>query len=232
MKRIKVTLALLFISLYLFSQDRTMVKYFRDSELTKETAEPKARYKVILTWQSNNLTQELFEISTNRLIWHKSFRNHKPFGEWYLFDENNSKKVLVVYGTYKPQNYFSYDVKDQKLTDSIGGEFTRPKFIIEDKTISSYIKRQNAPEIPVWVASNVRYPVEAQMNKIQGKVKAQFTIDENGEINHIMIIEGVDEALDFEAYRVLKSMPKMQPARLNGKAINLYVEVPINFVVR
>jgi TonB family protein len=232
MKKVIVSLVLSFFSLSLFSQGKTTVEYYRNIELTKKTIEKKAQYKVISALNNNDLIEELFEINTNKIIWHKSFRDGKPFGEWYSFDEKNSKTNMIVYGKYKPQNFYSYDLKDQKLVESIEGEFIKPKLIVVDENIKSYLEKRNASEITVWIAFNVRYPLEAMINGIQGEVKTQFTIDENGEIDHIMIIEGVNEILDAEAYRLLRSMPKMQPARLNGKAINLYIETPINFLLR
>ena len=41
----------------------------------------------------------------------------------------------------------------------------------------------------------------------------------------------VDPALDKEAVRVLKSMPKWKPGKQRGKAVRSYFTLPIAFVL-
>jgi hypothetical protein len=231
MNKILITLIFLALSICLFGQEKS-IKYYQNVKLKKETIESKANYKVITTTIGKDIIEELFEIKTNRLIWHKSFRNSKPYGEWYSFDENNLKITNVVYGRFKPDDFMAYDLGSQKLIENIEGEFIKPKLIGIDEVISSKAEKNHVSDLSVWIGFNINYPVEAQIEGIQGKVQAQFTIDDTGEINHVRITDGVDEILDAESYRLLNSIPKMQPAKLNGKAIKLYIEAPISFLLK
>ena len=227
-----IILFVLIFPIYLFAQDKTTIKYFRDVDLKHERTENKASYKMVSTSQEKDLTEMLFEIGSDKLIWLKSYRNNLPFGTWYYLNENNSRIDSVVYGKFKPQGYYSYDLKNQELLENVEGEFTKPKLIGIDENTYSIAKQHKSSDIAVWIAINVDYPVEAQIDGIQGNVQTQFTIDEEGEVGQVRITKGVNKILDIESYRLLNSLPKMQPAKLNGTPIKLYVEAPINFLLQ
>jgi len=110
------------------------------------------------------------------------------------------------------------------------GNFTKPSLTGVDENILKRAKIRGISVLVVWINVNIQYPVEAQTARIQGEVRTQFTIDETGSIGNIRIIEGVHEILDSESYRLLKSLPRMLPAKLDDKPVKLYVEVPIRFL--
>lgn len=62
-----------------------------------------------------------------------------------------------------------------------------------------------------------------------GKMIASFTIDSNGEIQNIKVIQFVDVATATEIIRVLKKAPKWIPATKNGKPISIDVNLPFDF---
>lgn len=231
MKKILITVCLLVFSICLFSQEKTTIKYYSKFSLKKETIQSKAKYKIVSKTNEDVKIEELFRISDSRIFWHKSYRNNKPYGTWYYFNDENIITDSVVYGSYKPEGYYSYDFEDQKLTQNVEGEFIRPKMLNIDEKIYSIADQYKTSDFIVWVAENLVYPDEAKSNGICGQVKAQFTIDENGNVGDIRIIEGVDKTLDIASYKLLKSLPGMQPAKLNGKTIKLYIEAPFNFIM-
>lgn len=67
-----------------------------------------------------------------------------------------------------------------------------------------------------YLNSNVKYPVEAQENCIQGRVIVQFIIEKDGSISDVKISRSVDPSFDREALRVVKAMPKWNPGKLQG----------------
>ena len=79
------------------------------------------------------------------------------------------------------------------------------------------------------LGKNVKYPVIAQENNIQGKVIVQFVIERDGSITDVQVVRPVDPSLDKEAIRVVKSMPKWKPGKQRGKAVRVSYTVPINF---
>ena len=65
-----------------------------------------------------------------------------------------------------------------------------------------------ASEFMKWLTKNLRYPVQAQQRKLQGKVVAQFIVNKDGTISNIELVKRVDPSLDNEALRVLRLMPR------------------------
>lgn len=80
-----------------------------------------------------------------------------------------------------------------------------------------------------YIASNLKYPVQAQENKIQGKVYIRFVVTENGTVTNATIIRSLDKYCDKEALRVIKSMPKWEPGKQNGVNVPVYYVMPIKF---
>lgn len=80
-----------------------------------------------------------------------------------------------------------------------------------------------------YIAQNLRYPnIQGDCN-IQGRVIVGFTINENGILSDIKVMKSISPAFDEEAIRVVKSMPKWKPAKLNGKAVKSKYTIPVNF---
>ncbi|WP_274288993.1 energy transducer TonB [Prevotella corporis] len=80
-----------------------------------------------------------------------------------------------------------------------------------------------------YIAQNLRYPnIQGDCN-IQGRVIVGFTINEDGILSDIKVMKSISPAFDEEAIRVVKSMPKWKPAKLNGKAVKSKYTIPVNF---
>jgi TonB family protein len=81
-----------------------------------------------------------------------------------------------------------------------------------------------------WIATHVEYPEKSIENGEQGIVYVQFVVRIDGSITDVKVIRGVSELLDAEAIRVVKLMPKWNPAEKDGKKINCQYTLPIKFV--
>jgi protein TonB len=67
---------------------------------------------------------------------------------------------------------------------------------------------------------------------IQGKVWIAFVIDKEGYAGEVWVERSVDPLLDQEALRVIKMLPRMKPATVDGKPVNLRYSIPINFQLK
>jgi hypothetical protein len=65
-----------------------------------------------------------------------------------------------------------------------------------------------------------------------GKMLSAFTIDQNGNVKNIKVIEFFDEESAIELIKVLKECPKWEPAKRNGKAISVDINYPMVFDVQ
>ena len=80
-----------------------------------------------------------------------------------------------------------------------------------------------------FLSNNVKYPVVAQENGVQGRVVISFVVEKDGSITDVRVVRSVDPSLDKEAARVVKSMPKWIPGKQNGAAVRVKYNVPVSF---
>lgn len=99
-----------------------------------------------------------------------------------------------------------------------------------------HIRVEKMPEFPGgqdalnrYLVRNIKYPLLAQENGIQGRVVCQFVVNSDGSIVDISVVRGVEESLDKEAIRVIQSMPKWTPGRQGGKSVRVKYTLPIRF---
>jgi len=84
-------------------------------------------------------------------------------------------------------------------------------------------------EFMKWLTKNLRYPVYARQQKIQGKVVVVFIINKDGTVSGQKVVKSVAPELDREALRVLRNMPKWKPGEDHGQPCRTYFSIPINF---
>lgn len=108
----------------------------------------------------------------------------------------------------------------------------------EEEEIPLVFMSQIMPEFPGgitglqrFIAKNVYYPKEAIKEDIQGKVFVRFIINEKGFIENESIVRSIHPLLDKEALKVVRSFPKWEPGRQNGKAVKVWYTVPIVFKI-
>lgn len=80
-----------------------------------------------------------------------------------------------------------------------------------------------------FLMENVRYPQEAKEKNVQGAVIASFVVQADGSVGTVKIVKSVDPLLDAEAVRVLKSLPKFEPGKTDGKPVSVWYTLPIRF---
>lgn len=83
-------------------------------------------------------------------------------------------------------------------------------------------------QILKYVSKNFNFPEMARQMGIQGRVYVNFVIEKNGSISNVEVVRGVDPLLDDEAARVVKTLPKMTPAKQRGKPVRMSFTLPIN----
>ncbi len=83
-----------------------------------------------------------------------------------------------------------------------------------------------------YINKNVKYPIIAQENGVQGKVFVKFVVNEQGKVSNAEILRGADVALNNEALRVINSLPDFKPGRQSGRAVKVYYHASINFTLQ
>lgn len=126
--------------------------------------------------------------------------------------ENMNLDEMVIVG-YSAQDKVT-SVSDKKVYEVVE---TPPVFPGGEKAMYEYL------------AKNINYPVEAQKQKIEGRVTMQFIVSDAGKVISPRIIRGVDPLLDAEALRIINSMPNWTPGKQGGKNVHVRYTLPIQF---
>ncbi len=84
-------------------------------------------------------------------------------------------------------------------------------------------------ELLKYVATHIKYPTMAAENNIQGRVVVKFVVKKDGNVGDVVILRGKDPDLDKEAVRVVKTLPRFIPGKMNGQAVSVWYTLPINF---
>ena len=110
------------------------------------------------------------------------------------------------------------------------------KTVVAQKNQKVFDVVEQMPEYPGgikalfdYLCQNVKYPDDAEKQKIEGRVIATFVVETDGTISNIEVVKPVFPSLDAEAVRVLSGMPKWTPGMQSGKAIRVKYTVPISF---
>ena len=99
-----------------------------------------------------------------------------------------------------------------------------------------YTVVEQMPEFPggtsklmEYMQKNIVYPQDAVEGGIEGRVFVRFVLDPEGFVKDVTVMRGAAPALDKEALRVVKSMPKWLPGMQNGKKVSTYYNLPVVF---
>ncbi|MDY3847252.1 MAG: TonB family protein [Prevotella sp.] len=133
----------------------------------------------------------------------------------------------------------SFDVKGN---DEAGGEVLKAKEVIaqpeppKEEETKVFDVVEVMPTFPggnaalfEWLSKNIKYPVVAEENGVQGRVIVTFVVERNGSITDVQVAKSVDPSLDKEAVRVVKAMPHWIPGKQNGSAVRVKFTVPVTF---
>lgn len=133
---------------------------------------------------------------------------------WEILEENEDfvdaqKSYPDSWEAYKqrhPEKFTVYNNVDQKPTFPGGVE-----------ALNTYLRNE------------VKYPIVAYENKVQGRPVISFVVEQDGSITSAKVARSVDPALDKEALRVVRKMPKWNPGIQNGKPVRTKYTIPITF---
>lgn len=153
----------------------------------------------------------------------------KPEEEMKSQDDLNKSKTAIG----------SFDVKGN---DDEAGEVLKAKEVIaqpeppKEEETKVFDVVEQMPQFPggpsalfEYLSKNIKYPVVAEENGVQGRVIVTFVVERDGSITDVKVVKSVDSSLDKEAQRVVRSMPHWIPGKQNGSAVRVKYTVPVTF---
>ncbi|MFA7082779.1 MAG: energy transducer TonB [Bacteroidales bacterium] len=104
----------------------------------------------------------------------------------------------------------------------------------EEKTIFTVVEQEATfpggnEKLNEYLAKSIKYPQQAKETGTRGKVMLTFVIERDGSITDIKVLRDIGSGCGEEARRVVKEMPKWQPAKQRGKAVRQQFVLPVSF---
>ncbi|WP_417611236.1 energy transducer TonB [Owenweeksia hongkongensis] len=83
--------------------------------------------------------------------------------------------------------------------------------------------------IKKYIGENTKYPEIGVEMRLEDRVFVTFIISEKGDVESAEIELGKYDALNAEALRVIKAMPKFVPGSQRNKPVKMKMTIPVNF---
>ena len=179
-----------------------------------------------------------------------------PFyrNEYWVYMAQGSKRVKVFPQDYLPLEVTFADYGIDHLEGQVTyiltllrGDFQRESSQIRRQDPVNYNRQspdnskvydvvEEMPQFPggpsalfEYIDQNIKYPVVAEENGVQGRVIVTFVVERDGSISDVKVVKSVDPSLDKEAQRIVRSMPHWIPGRQNGSPVRVKYTVPVTF---
>jgi TonB family protein len=109
----------------------------------------------------------------------------------------------------------------------------------EENRTTPYVVVEEMPMFPggdaellKFIGENTRYPEDAKLSNVQGRVIIRFCITAEGGVSMVSVLKGVSPSLDAEAIRVVQTLPEFKPGRQGGVTVPVWYMVPITFTLK
>ncbi|MBK7761794.1 MAG: TonB family protein [Bacteroidetes bacterium] len=150
--------------------------------------------------------------------------------------KQNGRAVNVAYSVSVNCNLGNVSSEDVNEPASIDTEPTT-KVASGEEEVYDFVEQmaefpggENA--LMKFLSQNIKYPNAARENNIKGRVFVEFIVHTDGSIYGIKVLRGIGFGCDEEVIRVVKSMPKWMPAKMNGKPVAMRYKLPVMFAMK
>lgn len=83
--------------------------------------------------------------------------------------------------------------------------------------------------LSVFIQKNFKF-YQGAIDNVEGKVVSTFSVDTNGKVGEIRIIEGLDNHIDKSCYDVISKLPDWKPAEISeNKKVKMKFLLPMVF---
>ena len=142
----------------------------------------------------------------------------------------------VRYDFKKKETDFDIELQPLICTDFSDDEDVVLENFLADSLEEVYKFTEKMPQYPggtvamtSFIEHSLQYPEIASRNGIKGTVLLEFIVEKDGSISHVHVKIPLFPECDMEAVRIIKSMPKWNPAIIQGEPVRCYYQVPVTF---
>ena len=108
-----------------------------------------------------------------------------------------------------------------------------PDYVAENKLYDVVDEMPQFPggfeKLKDYLEENMQYPKKLKGSGIQGRVVITFVVEKDGKISKAKVVRSINPALDKEALRLVRKMPRWVPGKQNGIYVKVKYTIPITF---
>jgi len=217
----------------------SLVDYL-DSNYNKVDQAMSSHYSVIKKGKSSFLVSYYQKNGT--LVEEQKCRTIKPnvkHGQNVIYFENKKVKAKGTYvndkkeGIFKTYNQDGVQIKEEYFENGLPNELETDN---SGEETLIYCVCEEPPSFPggedakkKFFKDNLVYPERAKKKGNEGVVYIEFVVERDGSISKPMIKRDIGYDCGEEALRLVKLMPKWEPAIQRGKAVRFQFALPIKF---
>jgi protein TonB len=117
-----------------------------------------------------------------------------------------------------------------ETTDANGMKVEKDKMGIYSRAEVMPMYNGNSQALSDYINGHIVYPEQAIENNVEGTVKVQFVIDENGAVSDVQTVGNkLGYGLEEEAISVVSKLPRWAPGKVKGKTVKTRLSVPITY---
>lgn len=101
-----------------------------------------------------------------------------------------------------------------------------------DRKDNSKVEQCFNESIMEFISKNISYPKDAIDARKEGTVYIKFVVDKQGNVTQVenaLPGNGLGFGMEEEAIKVVRKMPKMEPALKDGKPVEANFVIPVRF---
>lgn len=167
---------------------------------------------------------------------------HLTTGRYHEHNTERDTQSILDYENMERELEYIYNCTLAMANDRGGFSFRPSDAPSRGKSFDDVIPYNDCDQKPVflnstdprtflekWVYQYLKYPEEALMEGVQGRVMVDFIIDKDGKVTEVRVVKGVSPELDAEAVKVVSASPKWKPGRMAGEKVRVSMTIPVEF---
>jgi TonB family protein len=162
------------------------------------------------------------------------------YGDTASIDPRKFENIPLKTPEKKVEEKFSEPIKEIVVTKEMGILEENPKPVETIKEQDLSVEIQNfAEQMPLfpggieamneYIGKNLKYPVVAMENGIEGKVIVTCVVEKDGSLTECKVAKGIGGGCDEEALKLVKSFPKFTPGKQKGEPVRVQYTLPVKF---
>ncbi len=190
--------------------------------------------QVTALWDSTG--RQTIKDGTGRAVYRKDVQSYADTTRHTYFVEQgsyeNGIKQGIWTGRYADGSYFYEEQYDKGISQmgkarAAGADTVRYTDIEQQPEFKGGMQG-----LGKFLSENLRYPVDAQRARVQGRVFISFVINTDGSVDDVQVLNGIGFGADEEAARVVKaSTGRWKPGVQRGEKVRVKYNLPINFTL-